>query len=205
MSDIGADLRVVRTKEAIKTAFIELAEEKGFEATSVKDITTKAMINRGTFYSHYQDKYDLMTKCEEELVKELENKIIQKMPLVIANMETNNSDTLPFALLVPFFAFLQQNKRLVRILLGPKGDLSFHTKLKILMTNALFQGTSRPIINEEHLLVPREYFVSYVSSAHLGVIQEWVHSDRAEPPEEIARIIATMTINGPFFAAGLKK
>ena len=61
MRNNNTDLRIIRTKESIREALVELIEEKGFEAITVKDITTRAKINRGTFYAHYQDKYDLMT------------------------------------------------------------------------------------------------------------------------------------------------
>lgn len=205
MSDINLDLRVIRTRAFIKNALIELIEEKGFEAITVKDITTKANINRGTFYSHYQDKYDLMAKCEEELVKEMENKIIKNIPKVIADLETTTPNTMPFAILVPFFEFLNQNRGLMRALLGPKGDLSFQTTLKVFMRKALFDNNKNSIFKQEDLLVPPEYLISYIASAHIGVIQEWLNNDREESPQEIARIISTMTINGPFFAAGFKK
>lgn len=52
MSVNTTDLRVVRSKQAIRVALVELIEEKGFEAVAVKDITTWAGINRGTFYAH---------------------------------------------------------------------------------------------------------------------------------------------------------
>jgi AcrR family transcriptional regulator len=61
------DLRVVKTLEAIKKAFFELLEEKGFEAITIKDITEKARINRGTFYAHYHDKYHCLSSYESEL------------------------------------------------------------------------------------------------------------------------------------------
>ena len=35
------DLRVLRTRKTIKEAFVELMEEKGFDAITVKDITTR--------------------------------------------------------------------------------------------------------------------------------------------------------------------
>ena len=71
MRDSNLDLRVIRTKTAIRNAFVELIEEKGFDAITVKDITTKANINRGTFYTHYLDKFDLMTRCQEEIMHEM--------------------------------------------------------------------------------------------------------------------------------------
>ncbi|WP_135122123.1 TetR/AcrR family transcriptional regulator [Jeotgalibacillus proteolyticus] len=205
MEDMNMDLRVIRTRESIKNAFIELVEEKGFEAVTIKDLTTRARINRGTFYSHYQDKYDLMAKCEEEVVAELEDKIIKNIPKVISELETKAPNTIPFAILVPFFEFINKNRGLMKALLSPKGDLSFQSKLKIFMRKALFASENASIFKEENLLVPAEYLISYISSAHLGVIHEWLNNNREESPQEIARIILTMTVNGPFYAAGLKK
>ncbi|MDX5474782.1 MAG: TetR/AcrR family transcriptional regulator [Bacillaceae bacterium] len=205
MKDVGLDLRVIRTKESIKNALIELLEEKGFESITVKDITTRAKINRGTFYSHYQDKYDLMAKCAEDLVKEMENKILKNIPKVIADLENSTPNTIPLPFLVPFIEFLNQNRGFMKAMLGPNGDVTFQSKLKMFMRKALFESNKNTVFKREGLLVPPEYLVSYIASAHIGVIQEWLNSDRDESPQEIARIISTMTINGPFFAAGFKK
>ncbi|TDL31123.1 TetR/AcrR family transcriptional regulator [Jeotgalibacillus sp. S-D1] len=205
MGDMNLDLRVIRTRESIKNALIALIEEKGFEAITVKDLTARARINRGTFYIHYQDKYDLLTKCEEELIKEMESKVLKNIPKVIADLETKAPNAIPYAVLVPFFEFINKNRGLMKALLGPKGDVSFQTKLKAFMRKALINSTPGSIIKQENLLVPPEYLVSYIASAHIGVIQEWLNHDGEESPQEIARIILTMTINGPFFAAGLKK
>ena len=87
LRESNLDLRVVRTKTAIRNAFVELIEEKGFDAITVKDITTKANINRGTFYAHYQDKFDLMTKCQEEIMYKfsaLLNRNFRKLLLISA-------------------------------------------------------------------------------------------------------------------------
>lgn len=53
------DLRILRTRHAIESAFSALMVEKGMEAISVQDIAKRAMVNRATFYAHYSDKYDL--------------------------------------------------------------------------------------------------------------------------------------------------
>lgn len=65
------DLRIKRTQKAIKESFFSLVEEKGFEHISVKDITDKAMISRNTFYLHYEDKYDLLNKICDDLMRKL--------------------------------------------------------------------------------------------------------------------------------------
>lgn len=205
MQDMNTDLRVVRTKESIREALIDLIEEKGFDAITVKDITTRAKINRGTFYAHYQDKYDLLTKCEEEFMREMADMIIKNFPDIISDIEANDPITVPFTLVISIFEYLDQNRRFMKGMLGPKGDLSFQTKLKKFIWKTLFESNKNPLIKQENFLVPAEYLISYVASAHIGVIQQWLNSDREESPQEMARILSTMTINGPFFAAGLKK
>lgn len=66
------DPRAVRTKNLIKESFVKLLEEKDFKYITIKDITTKATINRATFYSHYIDKYilleELIVDCFEEML-----------------------------------------------------------------------------------------------------------------------------------------
>ena len=44
-------------------------EEKDFEIITVLDITKRANINRGTFYLHYVDKYDMLEKYELKLFR----------------------------------------------------------------------------------------------------------------------------------------
>lgn len=57
------DLRIQRTQKAIIDAFYELLDEKAFANISVIDICERALINRGTFYTHFEDKYQLLDKC----------------------------------------------------------------------------------------------------------------------------------------------
>ena len=51
--------RNTRTEARIKAAFTTLVRTKGFDSMSVSDIARTAGINRGTFYMHYTDKFDL--------------------------------------------------------------------------------------------------------------------------------------------------
>lgn len=49
-------------------AFIELSGKKEFKDITVKDIATEAMINRATFYYHFEDIYDLLEKVLSEVL-----------------------------------------------------------------------------------------------------------------------------------------
>lgn len=73
------------------------------------------------------------------------------------------------------------------------------------MWENLFKKNIKQLIKRENLLVPDEYLSDYIASAHLGVIQRWLQRGRKESPKEMARILSTITVNGPYFAAGLKR
>ena len=60
--------RNAQTQQLIKEAFIHLINEKGFNSLTVSDITREAGVSRGTFYVHYTDKFELLTKIEDELI-----------------------------------------------------------------------------------------------------------------------------------------
>ncbi len=62
------DLRVERTKKNIKNAFLELRSKKPLEKITIKELSELAVINRATFYTHYQDIYDLSEHIEDEIV-----------------------------------------------------------------------------------------------------------------------------------------
>lgn len=48
------------TKERITESLKELVVEKGFEKIKIKDITDRIQMTRPTFYSYFQDKYEVI-------------------------------------------------------------------------------------------------------------------------------------------------
>ncbi|MEH7381443.1 TetR/AcrR family transcriptional regulator [Bacillus sp. JJ1533] len=68
MSEEKTDPRVLRTRKLIMDSFIELSSKKEFKDITIKDITTEAMINRATFYYHFEDIFDLLEKVLSEVL-----------------------------------------------------------------------------------------------------------------------------------------
>ena len=62
------DLRIVKTKKAIRRAFFELLRTKNVNSISIKEISSLAEIDRKTFYSHYAGVYELVDELENEAV-----------------------------------------------------------------------------------------------------------------------------------------
>ena len=71
------DPRVKRTRNLILQAFGELLAEKNFENIAVQDVTTKAEINRATFYKHFVDKYALLDySINQMFMQEIEKRML---------------------------------------------------------------------------------------------------------------------------------
>ncbi|SOC38645.1 TetR/AcrR family transcriptional regulator [Ureibacillus acetophenoni] len=68
MDQVKTDPRIIRTRKLIMDTFIDLSSKKEFKDITVKDITTEAMINRATFYYHFEDIYDLLDKALSEVL-----------------------------------------------------------------------------------------------------------------------------------------
>ena len=69
------DLRIIKTKKSIYDAFISLMSEKTFEEIKVSEICERALINRSTFYSHFDDKFTLF----DNLISDMKNNLLGEL------------------------------------------------------------------------------------------------------------------------------
>lgn len=77
------DLRVKKTKRAIRSAFYSLIREKPLEKITVREIAERAEINKTTFYAHYETVYDLVDQLEREAVEEILKEISTAQNLMV--------------------------------------------------------------------------------------------------------------------------
>lgn len=195
------DRRAIRTKKMIRKALSELIEEKGFSNISITDLTTRADINRGTFYLHYADKYDLLESVENEILLELETLAKTYRTSLTSAIDPLNHP-IPFA--VKLFEYFQENAKLITAILGPNGDPLFRRKLQKYLKINFFEKELANVIRKENLLIPEDYFSAYLLAAHLSVVEQWLENGMKETPAEMALILTKMSLLGPYKVAGFK-
>lgn len=193
------DRRILRTKHEIKEAFISLLEEKSFDSITVRDLSERANINRGTFYLHYLDKFDLLEKCEEEIFSKILS-IFDADAMIDILQGRDMLVRLPF--FIQIFEYLQEEAAFMKVILGPNGDPSFQEKIRQVFVNNIHENIL-PAFDVDTIRVPIALFTTYISSAHLGVIQYWLNTGMKESPEEITSILFNIMMNGPVKASGL--
>nr|UWI50504.1 TetR/AcrR family transcriptional regulator [Clostridioides difficile] len=202
MKKVSIDRRTIRTKKMIRFALAELIDEKGFNNISVTDLTQRADINRGTFYLHYVDKYDLLEKIENEIIQEIEEETKHLDSVNMMNIDASN-EPLPF--MVKLFEYFRKNSVIIKSILGPKGDPTFERKIKRFIEINLFEKQKSRNFNIDEAVISEEYFIQYILSADLGVIQYWLEKNMKESPDEMALILARMSLLGPLRAVGIRK
>ena len=81
------DPRVIRTRQMLDQAFLELLAEKGFDAISVQDVTARAGVNRATFYAHFQDKFALLDySIRESFREEIKTRLLESCHFSMDNL-----------------------------------------------------------------------------------------------------------------------
>lgn len=83
------DPRFKRTRGLILLSFSDLLAEKNFDAISVQDVTSKAEINRATFYAHFEDKYALLDYwVQQQFRREIESRMLDACHYTPENLRT---------------------------------------------------------------------------------------------------------------------
>jgi len=195
------DRRKKKTQKAIRKAMLELLDEKNIEAISILDITNQADINRGTFYLHYVDKYDMLEKFENELFSKIEEILYKNIIISRTNQDFLKSR---YSTLVQFFDCLKEERDLFLIVLKTDGIMTMQSKL-IQMIHSLLQNekiSNIPITNNKRQL---NLFIPILVSILLSVAQYWINNEEEKEitSEQIARAMFNILLNGPAKATGL--
>ncbi|HYX50753.1 MAG TPA: TetR/AcrR family transcriptional regulator [Ktedonobacteraceae bacterium] len=196
------DLRIRRTHKFLQEAMIELITENGFDAITVGDIAERAMINRATFYRHYQDKYDLVAKIFEETTNQL---VENKNPLHKGTRQ--NATENPPEIWIQFFEHVAEHARLYRAMLGKNGSSWFaarmreHTIKLMLEIAGQYEQQGKPRHQIEPAM-PEELPSTQLSHVLIGTIVWWLESEKSYTPRQIATWFHRFAFYGYLAALG---
>lgn len=181
--------RQTSTKTDIRKTFIELLNTKGFDNLTVSDIARGSDINRGTFYLHYVDKYDLMEKLEMEIIYDL--KQIMLLDNDITSIDQNKPiDLIPYNRIVNALHYIKDDFSFIAALSGKGGDHNFPGLIK----DVLKETIQAKINTFDHFQfsrkdIPEEYAIEILLSGIVAIILVWIDKGGIESPEEIGRMI----------------
>ncbi len=166
------DRRRRKSQKAIMDAFIQLLSKKSLQEITLNEIAEGADVSRGTIYSNFLDKYDLLDKCIEANIENL-------FSTCLKNEE--NSLVLSKDVFVRSFDYLAQHANLYKILFKQSGENHFKEQL--------FAHSIKTLRREKTL---PDVFLQFYSSAVIGVIIWWVLNDQPCSVEEVSESLWTL-------------
>lgn len=185
------DRRVRRTQKLLKESLMELMSEKAFKDITIKDITERADLNRGTFYLHYADTYELLVATENGVLDDFQDMI------------TGSSEVRPgknlMPILLPIVHYIVENKEICQKLFENNASSQFLGKFKTLVRKNGADLIERlfPACRSSD----SDYFYEFVTYGLIGILKKWLDNDTPESEEEIAMISnnAIMSLAQTFF------
>lgn len=195
MKEENLDRRIRKTRKVIRECLTELLKEKRIQDITVREIAEKADINRGTFYLHYKDIFDLMEQIENELLEELEE--------VLRRYRASDLLTNPAVVFTEVFHLVKENSGMVSILIGENGDINFVNRLKDIVREKCLRDWMelfRPeVAKEEGVCQGSSAFEAYYAftvTGCIGLVQYWLDSGLKESLEELASLTEQIILKG---------
>ena len=176
----------IRSRQMIRTAFMQLLEEKPVEKITATDIIQRANINRSTFYAHYPDARGITDEIVGEVTKMFQNMLCQ------IDFSVFFDDPMP--ILKKVMDFLQENQGLHQKLLRSSLAMEQLEQLKRALCHQVLSAPNLPVENPNSLgTVIR---VHMLLGGLIDTYRQWLMGEipcsMDEAAWEIAAIIRTM-------------
>ena len=184
------DHRTRISKMLIRRAFTDLLRQKPIQSISVRELCDAAGINRGTFYTHYTDIYDLLQKMEQEMMADFKKAL---EPL----LSVEQSDLTPVRITTGIFQCLKDNADVCTVTLGDYGDKKFALQLIHLGREKCVEAYSRFFVDATPKQI--EFFYAFVSAGCIGLLRKWLDEGMSSSAEEMATMAENIMVHGMGF------
>ncbi len=184
MNKAGEENRSVRnTKRKLRDGLLRLMEQKPINEISVKELTELVDVNRGTFYFHFTDIYDLLRSMEEEFLEHFSE--------TLGNMGPLKESIYPY--LSAIFSVLGEHRAFCQIMLGPNGDMQFVEQIKRLVSDTCSHIWYEAAPGSDSAKF--EMYNAFIINGCIGIFQKWLDDgEHGSSPEEISQLAATIIL-----------
>lgn len=173
--------RITLTKRLVQEAFLLLLKTTSLQKMSVRDLCTKAGINRTTFYNHYSCPQDVLNEMSQNYLTDVEQTLNS---VVIGNHEETHQRV------EIVFHYMEEHLELSRILINNNLDSSFIEKLfslpKII---ELLEETLTKVENQYE----KNAIISFATSGSVKLIQDWINTDNRISAKKEAQLVLKLS------------
>jgi AcrR family transcriptional regulator len=176
----------IRSRKLIKQAYVELIKEKNIDKITIKDVVTKADINRGTFYAHYSS----INAVSEQIGSEIVSALFEFLDEFKDSRMIEN----PLPFLRKISRFLEEDLEFYRTLINSQSSIIFLNKLKRLFVNKIRSDEKKmlAIKNKDQFIICVDLF----ASGFVGLYQDWFNHKITMSLDDLAVNFSEIIKNG---------
>jgi AcrR family transcriptional regulator len=171
------DARALRSRAALRRAFLALIEERPLEQISIRDITSHAGVSYPVFFRRYATKEELFEDIATEEVRQL---LSLTMPIFDAQGESESLRVL--------CSYIDERRGLWRRLLTGGAAPAMHEEFKRIAKEI---GGTRELSNP---WLPRDLAASFVVSGLFEIFAWWLRQADDYPIENVVKIIDALIV-----------
>jgi len=187
------DLRVVRSKKLIREAFVDLLEESKYKKLTIQDISKRAMINRKTFYNHYESIDTLFLDVLETAFDLLFEGLHLNAPKDYHKTKEDLHRDLHI-----FLHNVSRHKRLINILLNDASNYEFTKQLEGYLHQNYFNNYVKSNLSEKRKNMPIDLIVNFVTTGYITVIKWYIENSDTYSEEDAVNVFMDLISSKPF-------
>lgn len=173
------DRRVLRTRQALRTALISLIAEQGWDDVGVQAICDRANIGRSTFYTHFGDKEDLLVSGFDDL-----------RAMLVALRPPTRPKHVARTFSAPLLQHAYENRMLFRALAGKRSGLVVQRHFRKLVVDLTMLEFADTYAGEP------TFVVRYLAGAFFELVSAWLDAQEPQPPGDLDVVFQQLTLRG---------
>lgn len=176
------DLRVIRTKEAIRKTFEDMLCEMDYDRITIKELSERARINRKTFYLHYNSLDDLLRELQNEMARDF-----IKRTQGLSRPHDMDKITREF------FLTCEEGGRLYERLTCSGSFHYISRRITNDIMNETWGADSRKTQADPYI---QNSIMTFVSQSTIEIYKQWVTDGRKIPLEDIIELTSKLVCKG---------
>ena len=178
------DLRILKTKACLYRGLMNLMKTKPFEDIKISEICKESLINRSTFYDHFNDKYELI----ESLMNDMRKELIEKLD---KSIKTNNIKEYYIELMKILLDHIKSNIDIYSSAI----KINSNSIARDMMTEVIITSATKEIDEryENKSDIPTKTIVLYYASGIINIIIESINNKKQFDTKELIHIIDELT------------
>ena len=154
---------------------------KTFEEIKISDVCTKALVNRSTFYAHYNDKYELLVALFDELKQNL-------LSTLKTNENNINSKEFFMETLKLLINHIDEKREIyLAILINNRNGI-----LMDILLDVADKDIKERIENDKNIIVsniPSEIITKFYLGAIISIGMEWLRNNNKYTKEQLIKYL----------------